>query len=245
MREDLVSRLHRCLQRIEPGSQLHAFGSFASGMYLPTGDMDLVLLTGPFLSAKARSRFPPPTRPINSYTTLIRKEGIAEPGSVQPIPKAKVPIIKFVDKITGLKVDLSFNNTTGIDANQTYQQWKARYPGMQQLVAAIKHYLMIRGLGDVSTGGLGGFSLSCLVVSLLQLKPLAQRSLSLGSNLIEFFNLYGKHFNRQKFGIRLDFPSYFEKVRMPLSDFQYLINSPVNISPFHLQPGQAWPFGYQ
>lgn len=214
MRDDLVSRLHRCLQKIEPGSQLHAFGSFASSMYLPTGDMDLVLLTGLFLSAKATRRPPPITRSLHKYVTLIRNEGIAEPGSVISIPGAKVPIIKFVDKITGLNVDLSFNNTTGIDANQTYQQWKTQYPGMQQVVAVVKHYLMIRGLGDVSVGGLGGFSLTCLVVSLLQLKPAVQNPLSLGSALIEFFNLYGKHFNRHDFGIRLDFPGYFGKVSM-------------------------------
>ncbi|KAL9624361.1 MAG: hypothetical protein Q9160_001323 [Pyrenula sp. 1 TL-2023] len=211
MREELISRLHRCLQRLEPGSQIHAFGSFASGMYLPNGDMDLVLLTGPFISAKATGRLPPPSRSIHPYVNLIRKEGIAVPGSILPIPKAKVPIIKFVDMKTGLRVDLSFNNTTGLDANETYEHWKTQYPGMRQIASIVKHYLMIRGLGDVSVGGLGGFSLTCLVVSLLQLKPQAQRPLSLGSNLIEFFNLYGKHFNRVEFGIRVDFPGYFEK----------------------------------
>lgn len=214
MREELISRLHRCLQRLEPGSSLRAFGSFASGMYLPNGDMDLVLLTGPFLSAKATGRLPPPSRSIQPYVNLIRKEGIAVHGSVLPIPKAKVPIIKFVDQKTGLRVDLSFNNTTGLDANQTYQYWKTQYPGMQQIATIVKHYLMIRGLGDVSVGGLGGFSLTCLVVSLLQLKPQAQRPLSLGSNLIEFFNLYGKQFNRVELGIRVDFPGYFEKVTL-------------------------------
>ncbi|KAL9113002.1 MAG: hypothetical protein Q9227_002867 [Pyrenula ochraceoflavens] len=147
------------------------------------------------------------------YVDHIKKAGIAEVGSIKPIPAAKVPIIKFVDRLTGLNVDLSFNNSSGYVANETYEKWKLAYPALMPIIAILKQYLMIRGLNDVSIGGLGGFSLTCLVTSLIQHLPFESNPPNLGRVLIEFFNLYGKHFDYRRHGIRMEPPGYFHKVR--------------------------------
>jgi len=76
----------------------------------------------------------------------------------------------------------------------------------------VKQYLMIRGLNDVASGGLGGFSTICLVTSLLQHLPAPKQPLNLGQVLVEFFNLYGNLFDRDSVIIRLDPPSYLDKV---------------------------------
>lgn len=220
IREELISRLQKTFSKLEPGCQLQPFGSFAAGLYLPTGDMDLVLMT----RQSGRSRFPQHPRQLIFYIqSLLQREGIAVPGSVQPIAGAKVPIIKFVDAITGLKVDLSFNNNTGIIANHTFQRWKSQYPAMPILVSAIKQYLMIRGLNDVAFGGLGGFSTICLVTSLLQHQLPMGPVPNLGSLLLSFFYFYGNVFNKQQLAIRLEPPGFIRKVswRSSQSSFAY------------------------
>lgn len=126
---------------------------------------------------------------------------------------AKVPIIKFVERLTGLKIDLSFNNDSGIVANETFEKWKAAYPAMPVIVSVVKHFLMIRGLNDVAVGGLGGFSIICLVTSLVQHLPMATSPTNLGQLLVEFFNLYGNLLDREAVAIRLDPPGYIDKVR--------------------------------
>jgi len=83
---------------------------------------------------------------------------------------------------------------------------------MPILVSIIKHFLMMRGLNDVAFGGLGGFSIICLVTSLAQHLPSTGQPPNLGLMLLEFFNLYGNLFNRHDVAIRLRPPSYISKV---------------------------------
>jgi non-canonical poly(A) RNA polymerase PAPD5/7 len=119
--------------------------------------------------------------------------------------------VKFVDEVSGIPVDLSFNNDTGVAANETVQKWKEHHPAMPILASVIKQFLMIRGLNDVATGGLGGFSIICLVTSLLQHLP-GTMPFNLGQALVEFFNLYGNLLDRNAVAIRMDPPGYIDKV---------------------------------
>jgi non-canonical poly(A) RNA polymerase PAPD5/7 len=201
-------------QRRHPGSQLRAFGSFASGLYLPIADMDLVLLSPHFMRDGSKVLCQSPKQ-IYSFARFIRESEIAERGSVEAIPHAKVPIIKFVDRFTGLKVDLSFDNSTGLVANETFQVWKSHYPALPVIVSVIKQFLLLRGLNEVPSGGLGGFSIICLVTSLLQHLPGADSEPNFGSILMDFLDLYGNNFNLNSTGIELNPPRYFIKVSNP------------------------------
>jgi non-canonical poly(A) RNA polymerase PAPD5/7 len=119
--------------------------------------------------------------------------------------------------VSGIRVDLSFNNDTGVAANDTLQKWKEQHPAMPILASVIKQFLMIRGLNDVATGGLGGFSIICLAVSLLQHLPASSNSpVNLGQTLVEFFNLYGNLLDRNVVAIRMDPPGYIDKVSVLL-----------------------------
>ena len=214
VRSELIQRLQRALGRMDPGCEIRPFGSFAAGLYLPTGDMDLVLLSSNYLSAKRSGRLYwslPKRNFFFKVSDIIQRNNLcARPPVV--IAKAKVPLVKFVDKATGIKVDLSFDNDTGIVANETFQRWKIEYPAMPVIVSVIKQFLMIRGLNDNAAGGLGGFSTICLVTSLIQMLPKQSGPINLGRILVEFFNLYGNLFNLKDVGIRMDPPGYFEKV---------------------------------
>ena len=220
VRADVLQRLSFAFNRIEPG-ELKAFGSYAAGLYLPVGDMDLVYFTRSFRPGNVGKNgiaFKPPKRLLDRFASLLRNQNIARPGSVVVIPFAKVPIVKFIEARSGLRVDLSFDNDSGVIANETFQTWKVEYPAMPVIVSVIKQFLMIRGLNDVATGGLGGFSIICLVTSLLQHMPGADATTNLGQLLVEFFNLYGNLLDRQHVAIRMDPPGYLDKVRFKSVD---------------------------
>ncbi len=218
VRADVLKRLSRAFNQIENGGVLKAFGSYAAGLYLPTADMDLVWLQIGFKPGQSAANGlpPPPTRSLlNKFARRLRDMGLARANSVQLIPWAKVPIIKFVDEVTGIRVDLSFNNDTGVIANETVQRWKTQYPAMPIIVSIVKHFLKVRGLNDVAIGGLGGFSIICLVTSLIQHMPGTTPPSNLGQLLLEFFNLYGNLIDRDTIAIRLDPPGYIDKVGIP------------------------------
>lgn len=153
---------------------------------------------------------------MRQFGRFLDVKKIPAPGSIEVISRAKVPIIKYVDGLTGLKVDISFENDTGIIANKTFQMWKKKYPAMPILVTLIKHFLAMRGLNEPSNGGIGGFTVICLVVSLLQTMPQIQSGdmipeHHLGEVLMEFFDLYGNELNVETTGIQFDPPGYFQK----------------------------------
>jgi non-canonical poly(A) RNA polymerase PAPD5/7 len=198
------------------------FGSFPAGLYLPTADMDVVCVSQQYLNG-GRKDFCQTRTSLRKFSEWVIAQRLALPGSVEVIQGAKVPLVKYVDKLTGLKVDISFENTTGLAANKTFQDWKIQYPAMPVLVTVIKHFLAMRGLNEPVNGGIGGFSVICLVISLLQMMPQVQsRSMipehHLGEILMEFLDLYGNEFDVNITGIQFDPPGYFRKAsQSPIS----------------------------
>lgn len=210
VRQDIVDRLERAFQKRYSGVQIRAFGSFASGLYLPTADIDLVLLSTSFMKTGIRA-FGERKGQIYAFAGFVKTSGLAVDGTVEAIAGARVPILKWVDKLTGLRIDMSFDNDSGILANTTFQEWKQQYPAMPVIVSVIKQFLLLRGLNEVPTGGLGGFSITCIVTSLLQHMPRNQER-NIGSLLLDFFHFYGKVFDFEKTGLRMNPPGYYNKV---------------------------------
>lgn len=214
IRQNCVDRIASALSRDYPDSDLRSFGSYAYGIYLPTADMDLVLITRRYQQTGI-PEFYPSHRQLQKVLAALRKAGITADHGSQIIAKAKVPIVKFVDRLTGLHVDISFENTTGITALSSFDAWKAQYPQFTVLVTLIKQFLLMRDLNEVHTGGLGGFSVACLVVSMLQHSPDIQSGNppTLGALLLRFLKLYGSDFNMATLGISVNPPKYIPKVR--------------------------------
>ena len=213
---DTLQRIRGVIQEIEHECDLRCFGSFAAGLYLPNADMDLVIVSRKFMGTGVPSVFQS-TNSMYQLGAHLRKRGIAEVGSVEIIHKARVPIIKFVDQVTSLKVDISFENDSGLIANDTFQQWREDFPAMPVLVTLIKQFLMMRGLNEVAQGGIGGFSVTCLVVSLLQNLPRVQcrefvPEQHLGEMLLEFLDFYGNQLDIARTGLSMKPPGYFSKV---------------------------------
>lgn len=212
----LINRIRTTITSMWPDTDIRVFGSFAANLYLPTSDIDLVVLSTSF----ARHRTPKyaSTRTLHIIANCLRNAGFVQYGTLQVISRAKVPIVKFVDASTHLHVDISFENDSGLVANETFLNWTRTYPALPPLVLVLKHFLSMRGLNEVYSGGIGSFTVTCLLVSLHQLLPSVtsgrvQPRHNLGLMLMEFLDLYGSHFDTRHTGIRVDSanPGYFRK----------------------------------
>ena len=212
VRRDLVERLKAAFQSRYAGIEIHIFGSFASGVHLSTADIDLVLLSDSFRHTGVRS-FGEKKGELHAISDFLRSIHIAVPDSIECVTHARVPIVKFVDSLTGLCVDMSFDNNSGLIAAETFQVWKEQFPIMPVILSVVKFFLLIRGLNEVRSGGLGGFSITCLVTSFLQHLPKQPMQPTLGSILMDFFNFYGDKFRYDQVAICLSPPGYFSKVR--------------------------------
>ncbi|XP_031142948.1 terminal nucleotidyltransferase 4A isoform X1 [Sander lucioperca] len=194
MRKEVVDRIERIIKELWPTADVQIFGSFSTGLYLPTSDIDLVVF----------GKWERP--PLQELEQALRKHNVAEPFSIKVLDKATVPIIKLTDQETEVKVDISFNVETGVRAASFIKDYVKMYPVLPYLIFVLKQFLLQRDLNEVFTGGISSYSLILMVISFLQLHPRIDArnpNENLGILLIEFFELYGRHFNYLKTGIRI------------------------------------------
>ncbi|XP_078096440.1 terminal nucleotidyltransferase 4A isoform X2 [Mustelus asterias] len=194
MRKEVVKRIESVIKELWPAADVQIFGSFSTGLYLPTSDIDLVVF--------GKWKNPP----LQLLEQALRRRNIAEPHSIKVLDKATVPIIKLTDQETEVKVDISFNVETGVKAAQFIKDFVKGYPVLPYLILVLKQFLLQRDLNEVFTGGISSYSLILMAISFLQLHPRIdprRSSVNLGVLLVEFFELYGRHFNYLKTGIRI------------------------------------------
>lgn len=76
--------------------------------------------------------------------------------------------MKFVDTLTRLQVDISLGPANGIQSAETVRSMVRTQPALRPLAMAIKHFLALRNLNEVFTGGMGGYAIVCMVMGFLQ-----------------------------------------------------------------------------
>ena len=220
MRNEVVQRVRGVIQNKWPEAKVEVFGSFNTGLYLPTSDIDIVVF-GNW-----------PVLPLFFVEHELKNAEIAVPGSLMVLDKTTVPIVKFTDKWTEVKVDISFNMQSGLLSAKKIKTFLKQYPILDKLVMIIKQFLYQRNLNEVYTGGIGSYSLILMIISFLQHNPRVgpdSEDSILGILLTEFFELYGRNFNYAKVGIKVDGTgSYFNKMEHGINESTLCIIDPAD-----------------
>ncbi|KAI7844721.1 hypothetical protein COHA_001808 [Chlorella ohadii] len=207
-RQAAIDRIEDVVTSIWPKARVQVFGSFATGLYLPTSDVDAVIMGSGCTDVP---------QGLKALANALARRNMAK--NMQVIAKAKVPIVKFEDAETGYAFDVSFDVANGpeVRAAENVRALMDALPPMRQLVMVLKVFLQQRELNEVYSGGLGSYALLVMVAAFLQLHPsrapagsgrsyggskgkLAAEELegSLGVLLVDFFRLYGRALNNQE-----------------------------------------------
>lgn len=104
MRNRVVSRIEEIVLRLWPNAKVEIFGSFATKLYLPTSDIDLMIM-GKW-----------DTMPLHTLKNELIKADVANEDDIKVLDKASVPIVKVIDKETEVRVDISFNTSNGVNS---------------------------------------------------------------------------------------------------------------------------------
>ncbi|OWZ79230.1 DNA polymerase sigma subunit [Cryptococcus neoformans Bt85] len=195
----MIELITRTINKLWPEAEVTPFGSWQTQLYLPQGDIDLVV-AHKYLSDANKQRL------LAELGKAMRQANITDVVAI--IARARVPIIKFVTLEGKINVDISLNQGNGVTAGKIINQYLDALPGARQLILIVKYFLSQRSMNEVYTGGLGSYSVICMVISFLQLHPKLRRSeinpeLNLGTLLIEFFELFGRNFNYNDVGISI------------------------------------------
>lgn len=199
LREFLFQQVKKAARYLWPKSNAHIFGSFSTQLFLPSSDIDVVVIVPNFDERRLIDGLEKLLKEISRYfkfrTYEVRRN-------------ARVPLINFVEKHSGLEVDVSINAVNGIDGGTIITKFIRQCPAIKPINMVLKHFLELNDLNKVFKGGLSSYSLTLLIISFLQIHPVVRAGKinpinNLGLLLVEFFELYGLCFNNNKVGITL------------------------------------------
>lgn len=159
-RQAALKRIQDVVCSIWPEATMDVFGSFATGLYLPSSDIDTVILNSGCSDVASG---------LKALGAALTRRGLAR--SVQVISKATVPIIKFEETKSGYNFDVSFDVANGPQAAACVRELMETLPPMRALTYTLKVFLQQRCLNEVYSGGIGSYALLVLVANFLQTHP--------------------------------------------------------------------------
>ncbi|ESQ43118.1 hypothetical protein EUTSA_v10013073mg [Eutrema salsugineum] len=190
-RDEAMDNVRSVIQYIWPNCKVEVFGSYKTGLYLPTSDIDVVIL---------ESGISPPLG-LKALRKALSRKKIAT--NIVVIAKARVPIIKFVEKKSNISFDLSFDMDNGPKAAEFIQDAVLRFPPLRPLCLILKVFLQQRELNEVYKGGISSYALIAMIIAFLKyLKDgRSPPEHNLGVLLVKFFDFYGRKLNTADVGV--------------------------------------------
>lgn len=208
---------------------MKAFGSFVTGLSLPSSDLDLVICL-PKVQREAGPEAPGALEGRNAIketwqqhlARYLRKEDWVDVNSIKVIQNTAVPVIKFQTRpqvgevessmIEPVSIDVSFegNGHQGLEANKLNLSLLNEFPALRSLVLVLKRFLSGRGLCEAFSGGLSSYAIILLCARFLQEQPLGE-CLDIGAMLLGILNFYGNQFQPAAYGISVLRHQYFAR----------------------------------
>ncbi|KAJ3166764.1 hypothetical protein HK101_011898 [Irineochytrium annulatum] len=154
VRTDCFQRYRQLAHQARLGD-LNLFGSSATGVFLPSSDLDCTLVDQRVNGKDAI------VSALRSLKRVINRAGCT--SEMMLIEKTKVPILKLTDRATRLKMDISVNQVDGVNNAAYIREKVVNDKSLIAIILVLKFLLYRNNLNEASTGGLGGFP-TCLVV---------------------------------------------------------------------------------
>lgn len=133
-RNSIIKQLANLCQSIWPESRVEVFGSQLTKMLTPSSDIDIALLDVPIESGQDTA----------DILALLagRIRAVIPVTYLEVIITARVPIIKYDHKETGLSVDICINNDQGLKTGNMIQDFLKAYPVLLPMTLVLKTFLV-------------------------------------------------------------------------------------------------------
>ena len=153
-RQSLTNHLERSIGKKFKAKDVKQFGSSVTGLNIKGGDLDVCLII-PGADEK---------KVVTNISKVLRGQGMEDVASVV---KAVVPVVKFKDPRSGLRVDISVNNTLAIYNTQLIDAYVKLDPKISDMIKIIKHWSFHRNITDTFNGTLSSYAWSILCLNYL------------------------------------------------------------------------------
>ncbi|KAF8881671.1 hypothetical protein CPB84DRAFT_1687057 [Gymnopilus junonius] len=163
-RKDLVHRFTSLITSFKTNATVRPVGSYVTGLYLPTSDIDMVLTVDHAYTFIGQARLD-----LSAICYKLHSSRFA--SKIDSVLDASVPLLRIIDKVTGIQIDLTAADQHGVKATKAVEKWLKQDTGIiKALVLVVKIFLSIRRCGTTYTGGINSYVLVWMVVAWVNLE---------------------------------------------------------------------------
>ena len=184
--EDVMKRRNICINMQKTFAQsdfshcvVYPFGSSVNGLGFQGCDLDIYMdLDNPSLSRESQSKTDNVLAEVPVTVTQKQKvrtatkilASVPQVSRMQPIINARVPIIKFIHRPTGIHCDVSFKNRMSVRNTAYIRLCTETDSRVRPLMLAVRYFAKYHGLA----GGGGGMKMSSYALTMITITYLQQ-----------------------------------------------------------------------
>ncbi|EGZ29823.1 hypothetical protein PHYSODRAFT_466551 [Phytophthora sojae] len=163
--EQMIANVRASVLSLWPQSKVETFGSYSTGIWLPSSDVDLVILDVVDVNDSQLT-----AKHLKELAKVLEKKKWVE--SLLVLDTAKVPVLKLVSAETSVPIDITFESAathSGLLARDLIKRYADNMPELYPLAIVFKQLLRERDLNDAYTGGLSSYSVVLMIIHFSQL----------------------------------------------------------------------------
>jgi predicted nucleotidyltransferase len=153
----LMAHLENLVAKEWPHAKLYLYGSCANSFGFPKSDIDVCLaIEGD---------------DINKSEMLLKLAEILESDNlqnVQALTRARVPIVKLMDPVTGISCDICINNVLAVVNTKLLRDYAQIDVRLRQLAFIVKHWAKSRRVNETYQGTLSSYAYVLMCIHFLQ-----------------------------------------------------------------------------
>ncbi|GAV76666.1 PAP_assoc domain-containing protein [Cephalotus follicularis] len=155
--KQLLTLLQRLVTKEWPEGRLFLYGSCANSFGVSRSDIDVCLAIG--------------DANINKSDVLLKLADILQSDNlqdVQALARARVPIVKLMDPVTGISCDICINNVLAVVNTKLLRDYAQIDERLRQLAYIVKHWAKSRGVNETYRGTLSSYAYVIMCIYFLQ-----------------------------------------------------------------------------
>ncbi|KAF7825976.1 UTP:RNA uridylyltransferase 1 [Senna tora] len=155
--KQLLTLLENLVNKEWPNAKLYLYGSCANSFGVSKSDIDVCLAIDETDMDKSEI--------LLKLADILKSDNLQ---NVQALTRARVPIVKLMDPVTGISCDICINNLLAVVNTKLLRDYAQIDARLRQLAFIIKHWAKSRGVNETYQGTLSSYAYVLMCIHFLQ-----------------------------------------------------------------------------
>ncbi|KAA8515962.1 hypothetical protein F0562_019141 [Nyssa sinensis] len=155
--KQLLTLLEKLVGKEWPEARLYLYGSCANSFGVLKSDIDVCLAIEVADNKKSEV--------LLKLADILQSDNLQ---NVQALTRARVPIVKLMDPVTGISCDICINNLLAVVNTKLLRDYAQIDVRLRQLAFIVKHWAKSRGVNETYQGTLSSYAYVLMCIHFLQ-----------------------------------------------------------------------------